>query len=223
MSRRAAATSSSRFSLPSSAASSVAASAALRARWVMSSACSRASFSRSRYSFKSSSASRRCLSAASMLSRIALARLSRASWMRGNASLDNTHIVNPNTTSVQIISPRPGETRKLPESASGGCAAIEPSGPISLREEERDQAEDEGVEGDRLGEREAKPANRLELVLHLRLPGDRLDLLAEDEPDPDPGSDRAEPGSDAQRDRLAGVLHRGEVGGLSQWNQQISH
>src|SRR5581483_4346616 len=145
------------------------------------------------------------------------------SWMRGNASLLRTHMVNPNTISVQIISPSPGETRKLPESATGSWVAIEPTGPIGLREEEGDQAEDEGVEGDGLGEREAQPANRLELVLHLRLPGDRLDLLAEDEPDADPGSDRAEPGPDAQRDRLAGVLHRGQVGGLSQWNQQISH
>ena len=85
----------------------------------MSSACSRASLRRSRYSFRSSSASWRCLSAASMFSRIALARLSSASWMRGKATLLSTHIVNPNTTSVQIISPSPGETRKLPESATG--------------------------------------------------------------------------------------------------------
>ena len=85
----------------------------------MSSACSRASFSRSRYSFRSSSASWRCLSAASMFSLIALARLSSASWMRGNATLPSTHMVKKNRTSVQIISPSPGETRKLPESASG--------------------------------------------------------------------------------------------------------
>ena len=72
-------------------------------------------------------------------------------------------------------------------------------------EEERDQAEDERVEGDRLAEREAEPADRLELVPHLGLAGDRLDLLAEDDADADAGADRAEPGADAEGDRLAGV------------------
>src|SRR5680860_1206277 len=62
-------------------------------------------------------------------------------------------------------------------------------------EEEGDQAEDEGVEGDRLGQREAEPADALQLVFHLRLAGDRLDLLAEDEADADAGADRAEPGA----------------------------
>src|SRR5690606_3091051 len=74
-------------------------------------------------------------------------------------------------------------------------------------EEEGDETEDERVEGDRLGQREAEPADALELVFHLRLTGYRLDLLAEDEADADAGADRAEPGADAERDRLAGVGH----------------
>ena len=44
--------------------------------------------------------------------------------MRGKATLLSTHIVNPKTSSVQIISPRPGLTRKLPPSSSAW-----PSGP----------------------------------------------------------------------------------------------
>ncbi len=53
-----------------------------------------------------------------MLSRIAFARFSSASPIFGNAVLLRTHIVTPNSTRVQIISPRPGETRKLPPPSS---------------------------------------------------------------------------------------------------------
>ena len=99
---------------------------ALRARAMMSSACSRASLSRARYSSSSLSASLRWRSAASMFSRIALARLSSASWMRGKATLLSTHIVNRKRTRVQIISPRPGETRKLPpERGEAGATMCE--------------------------------------------------------------------------------------------------
>src|SRR5215211_9142200 len=157
-----------------------------------------------------------------MLSRIAFARLSSAAWMRGKATLLRTHIVNTNRTRVQIIKPRPGETRKLPPEPGGRGEDAKPSS-TALREEERDQAEDERVEGDRLGEREAEPPDRLQLILHLRLAGDGLDLLAEDEADADARSDRAESRPHAERDRLAGVRHRGEVGGLSQRDQEISH
>ena len=143
-----------------------------------------------------------------MFSLIALARFSSASWIRGKANLPSTHIVIPNRTSVQIISPSPGETRKLPPSPRAAASGDRAERGHRPTEEERDQAEDERVEGDRLGEREAEPADRLQLVLHLRLAGDRLDLLAEDEPDADAGSDRAEPGADAERDRLAGVGDR---------------
>src|SRR3954452_14057199 len=209
MSRRAAASSSSRFSRPSSAAWALVVSAALRARATMSSACSRASRRRPRYSSRIWSASLRVFSACSIESRMALARLSSASWIRGNATLLSTYIVIPKTSSVQIIRPRFGETRKLPaesSAASGRAMCVIASTGL---EEECDQAEDEGVERDGLGEGEAQPANRLEVVLHLGLARDRLDLLTEDEADPDAGSDRAEPGTDAQRDRLPGVRDAG--------------
>src|SRR6476661_8676723 len=91
-------------------------------------------------------------------------------------------------------------------------------------EEEGDQAEDERVEGHGLGEREAEPADALQLVFHLRLAGDRLDLLTEDEADADAGADRAEARTDTQGDCLAGSFHafvrdggddRGQVHGKS--------
>ena len=100
-----------------SVASDSAVSAALRARAMMSSACSRASVRRWRYSASSSSDSLRCRSAASIDSLIVLARLSSASWIFGKATLLSTHIVKRKSTSVQIIRPRPGETRKLPPSS----------------------------------------------------------------------------------------------------------
>src|SRR5689334_11511233 len=209
MSRLAASTSSSRFSLPAVAASDSAVSAALRARAMMSSACSRASARRARYSTSSSSDSLRCRSAASIDSLIAAARLSSASWIFGKATLLNTHIVTRNRTSVQIIRPRPGLTRKLPPSlfsAARGTAAMWPSSSIDLREEEGDQAEDEGVEGDRLGQREAEPADAFQVAFHLRLAGDRLDLLAEDETDADTGADRTETRTDTEGNRFAGAF-----------------
>ena len=49
---------------------------------------------------------------------IVFARLSSASWIFGKATLLSTHIVKRKRTSVQIIRPRPGETRKLPPSSS---------------------------------------------------------------------------------------------------------
>ena len=72
-------------------------------------------------------------------------------------------------------------------------------------EEERDQAEDERVEHDRLGQREAEPLDARDLFAHLGLAGHRLDHLAEDVADADARADRAEPGADAERDRLAGL------------------
>ena len=119
--------------------------------------------------------------------------------------------MTPKASSVQIISPSQGETRKLPPPSSPPSAAaasergdVGQTSSIGL-EEERDQAEDERVEGDRLGQREAEPADRLQLVLHLGLAGDGLDLLAEDDADADAGADRAEAGADTEGDRLAGV------------------
>src|SRR3712207_4617821 len=92
--------------------------------------------------------------------------------------------------SVQTMSPRPGSTRNDPPSSSPP-----PSAAARIRmfarsvtfglEEERDQAEDERVEHDRLGEREAQPLDRGDLVTHLGLAGHRLDDLAEDVADAD--------------------------------------
>src|SRR3954453_2633121 len=102
----------------------------------------------------------------------------------------------PNATSVQIITPIPGWTRKFPppEAVTTDVCRLA----IRLREEECDQAEDERVEHDRLGEREAQPLDRCDLVTHLGLAGDRLDHLAEDVADADAGTDRPEAGADAQ-------------------------
>src|SRR4051794_6109806 len=69
-------------------------------------------------------------------------------------------------------------------------------------EEERDQAEDERVEHDRLGEREPQPLDARDFVAHLRLAGDRLDHLAEDVADADARADGAEASADAEGDRL---------------------
>ena len=143
-----------------------------------------------------------------MFSRIAFARFSSASPIRGKATFASTNIVTPNRISVQIISPRPGRDQEAAALVLGAeraaTVAIVAEQLHRGLEEEGDQAEDERVEGDRLGQREAEPADRLQLVLHLGLAGDRLDLLAEDDPDADAGADRAEPGADAERDRLAG-------------------
>src|SRR5687768_7045926 len=129
-----------------------------------------------------------------MFSRIKLARFSSASEIRGNAVFESTYIVTPNRSSVQSMSPSPGETRKLPPSssvcpASSACASrkspMSPSTSITGLEEERDEAEDERVERDGLGQRETEPADRLQLVPHLGLASDRFDLLAEDDADAD--------------------------------------
>ena len=89
--------------------------------------------------------------------------------------LFKNHIVKGTRTSVQIIRPRPGETRKLPPSSRRARAETRYVGQCLHAyglEEEGDQAEDERVEGDSLGQGEAEPADLLELVLHLRLAGD---------------------------------------------------
>src|SRR5690606_12634827 len=100
----------------------------------------------------------------------------------------STRKVMPKTSRVQIIRPRPGVTRKLPPSSSAAAAArgspatiFERKGSTVGLEEERDKREDEGVEGDSLGQSEAEPADRLELGGEFGLTGNRLDLLAEDE------------------------------------------
>src|SRR5688572_4762029 len=112
-----------------------------------------------------------------MFSRTAFALFSSASPILGRAVRFNTHIVKRKRTSVQIIRPRPGETRKLPPSsvaATGSPAMSVTNSTGDGLEEEGDQTEDERVEGDSLGKREAEPPDRLELVLHLGLAGHRL-------------------------------------------------
>src|ERR671911_372875 len=117
----------------------------------------------------------------------------------------------PNASSVQIISPRLGLTRKLPPPPSSAARNT-----VIALEEEGDQAEDERVEHDRLGEGEAEPLDARDLLAHLGLTGDRLDHLAEDVADADAGADRAQAGAHAQGDRLEAV---GGVGRLCDGNQ----
>src|SRR3954451_14802913 len=133
--------------------------------------------------------------------------------MRGNASRRRTSSVMPNAISVQTITPRPGWTRKLPPPEAVTVMSCKLA--IRLGEEEGDQAEDERVEHDRLGEREAQPLDRGDLVAHLGLAGGRLDHLAEDVADADARADRAEAGANAERDRLdrlGGVLTAARLG-----------
>ena len=64
-----------------------------------------------------------------MFSRIAFARFSSASPIFGKAILLEHAHRDPKRTSVQIISPRPGETRKLPPFLLGRV--------LSLRDQEQ--------------------------------------------------------------------------------------
>src|SRR4051794_24995897 len=203
MSRRADASICSRCCAASAFVSSLRFSAALRARATMSSACSRASRSRPRYSWSSSSASCLARCADSIDSSIATRRLSSASAIRGKASLFSRYSVMPKASSAQIISPSSGLTRKLPPPPCSAASRV-----VIGLEEECDQAEDERVEDDRLGEREAEPLDARDLLAHLRLAGDRLDHLAEDVADADARADRAEAGADAEGDRLEAVGRR---------------
>src|SRR4051794_10390022 len=219
MSRRVCSSISSRASFEDSLASRSWTSAAFFARDTISSACARASVSRSRYSASSCSASCLVRSAVSIDSSIARWRLSRASAIRGNARRASTTMAATNTTSVQIIRPTPGLTRKLPplseEAAVTVTVAMDES--IGSRlEEEGQQAGHEAVEHAGLGEREAQPLDRGDLVAHLRLTGDRLDHLAEDVADADAGARGTQAAADAECDGLAGlragVGRLGEVG-----------
>src|SRR5438105_3441765 len=72
-------------------------------------------------------------------------------------------------------------------------------------EHEAEEAADEAVEHDRLGEREAQPHDPLQLAAQLGLPGDRLDHRGEDGADADAGAERAESHADAEAERLGGL------------------
>src|SRR5205809_7427838 len=106
-------------------------------------------------------------------------RVSRNSAMRGNAKRLSSQKVMPKTTSVQIIRPMPGWTRKLPDEL---WEAASRDGDL---EEEGQQGGDEAVEEARLGQGEAEPLDRPDLVRHLRLTRRRLDDAGEDGADAD--------------------------------------
>src|SRR3954469_2454436 len=197
MSRRVCSIISSRLARAPARVSFSAASAVRRARATMSSAWPRASESRSRYSRSSSSASRLTLAAWSIDSSIAFWRLSSASAMRGNATFQRMMSVRPKMISVQIITPTTGLTSWLPPAAIGRFIVLE---------EEGDQARHEAVEEACLGEGEAEPLDRGDLVAHLRLTGDGLDDLAEDDADADAGAHGAQAAAHAEGDRPAGLL-----------------
>src|SRR3954469_19893472 len=215
MSRRVSSSISSRASFEDSLASRSWTSAAFFARETISSACWRASVRRSRYSASSCSASCLVRSATSIDSSIACWRLSSASAIRGNASLASRNIATKNTISVQIIRPTPGLTRKLPplsdedDEAAVTVTVARVENIRSGLEEEGQQAGHEAVEHAGLGEREAQPLERGDLVAHLGLTGDRLDHLAEDVADADAGTRGPEAASDAEGDGTTGLLTGG--------------
>src|SRR6266576_1081056 len=75
----------------------------------------------------------------------------------------------------------------------------------SSDEHVREQTADEAVEDDGLRQREAEPLDSLQLTAKLGLARDGLDHRAEDVPDADPGTERAEADAERERDRLPGV------------------
>src|ERR1700712_474671 len=142
--------------------------------------------------------------------------MSSALAISGNAYLRSNSSVTPNAISVQIIRPTLGVTRNDPPPDAATGAEVRTAIAIDL-EEERDQTEDERVKHDRFGEGEPEPLDGGDFVLHLRLAGDGLDDLAEDETDANARSDRAEAGADAEGHCLAGVLAvRGGVNRLGE-------
>src|ERR671933_501843 len=68
-----------------------------------------------------------------------------------------------------------------------------------------EEAADQAVEDDGLGQREAEPLDALQLPAQLGLARHRLDHRAEDVPDADAGAEGAEADAERERDRLPGV------------------
>src|SRR5215218_6682295 len=205
MSRLVCASSSSRRALASARVSCSLVSAALRARARIASACSRAAASRSRYSSSRPSASARVLAAVSSDSSMMRWRRSSASAICGKAYFFSSQPEIPKTSSVQTISPTSGETRKLPPSSAVSAAMTTAPNMIALDDERGQQARDEAVEHARLGQGEAEPLDRGDLVAHLRLARDRLDHVAEDVADADAGTGGTESATHAQGDLAARV------------------
>src|SRR5665811_80650 len=106
-------------------------------------------------------------------------------------------------TSVQII--RPGTT-VIRELAATGISKIR----FPLDQDEGQEAADQTVEDDGLGQREADPHDSLKLTAQLRLARDRLDHRAEDVAQADAGAERAEADTESERERLS---HLGDVAG----------
>src|SRR5581483_5091916 len=155
----------------------------------------------------SSRASARALSASAIAFSIRSRRSSITLWIGPNAYLRSTKNVTPKAISVQII--RPGTTLIRPDAATI---------PIELDEHVAEQAADEAVEDDGLGQREAQPLDPLQLAAQLGLARDRLDHRAED--DADAGAERAEADAERERDRLAGV---GDVAGDGGDERECGH
>ena len=84
---------------------------------------------------------------------------------------------------------------------------------LNSDEDVGEEAADQAVEHDRLGEGEAEPLDSLQLAAQFGLAGDGLDHRAEDVADADAGSERAEADAERKRDRLAGVCD--VAGGLA--------
>ena len=186
---------------PRRATSFSCASPVLRARATISSAWPRASASRSRYSSSSCRPRSGTLGGVDRILDRLLALVERLGDAR-ERGFASTYSEMPKTSSVQIISPMPGVTRKLPPSVGREVMTVQSR---SALEEEGDQARHEAVEEARLGEREAEPLDRRDLVAHLGLARHGLDDLAEDDADADTGADGAETTADTEGDRLAGV------------------
>src|SRR5881409_2375261 len=76
-----------------------------------------------------------------------------------------------------------------------------------LDEHVPEQAADQAVEHDRLGEREAEPLDALQLTAELGLARDRLDHRAEDVADADSGAERAEAYAEGETDGFTCLGH----------------
>ena len=101
-------------------------------------------------------------SASSIDRRIRSRRSSIVFWIGPKAYFFSTKSVIANAISVQII--RPGTTLIRALAATSGLHCLD--------EDVGEQAADEAVEHDRLGECEAEPLDALKLPAQLGLPGD---------------------------------------------------
>src|SRR5436305_14936996 len=72
-----------------------------------------------------------------------------------------------------------------------------------LLEDVGDPAGDQPIDEARLGERESEPLDARDLVTHFRLARDRLDHLAEDDPDADTGAHGTEAAADSDSEPRA--------------------